>query len=159
VETEIGTGEVFPELEAALTGASNGETKDVSLTFSDRHPNASFRGKPAVFHVTGNDVKERIFPAIDDELAKDCGSDDLAALKKSLSDKIEKELKQKDQDSVAEQLVAELCKKNPIPVPPSLVEQQSQITERDLIQTARRQGQRMEPNAELRARVRADSEM
>ena len=53
----------------------------------------------------------------------------------------------------------ELCNANPIPVPPSLVEQQSQATERELQQSARRSGQRFDVTADLRARVRADSEL
>jgi trigger factor len=93
-------------------------------------------------------------------MAKDVGEyADLAALKTSLKEKVEKELKQKATDAVAEQLVIELCKANPIPVPPSLVEQQAQMTERELVQNARRAGQRLDVNADLRQRVRLDSEL
>lgn len=159
VTTEIGSGEIFKEIEDGLVGMKIGEKKDVNVTFSERHANAAFRGKPGTFHITLKDLKERHYPEIDDELAKDCGSDNLEALKTSLREKIEKELKQKATDSVAEQLVIELCKANPIPVPPSLVEQQAQLTERELRETARRAGQRFDVNQELRARVRADSEM
>jgi trigger factor len=159
METELGTGEVFKELETALTGMKPSETKDVTITFSANHPNAELRGKDGTFHVTLKDVKERIYPAIDDELAKDCGSDDLVGLKKQLSDRIEKELKQKAEEVVAEQLVLELCKANTIPVPPSLVEQQAQLTERELLQQARRAGQRLDAGGDFKARVRADAEM
>src|SRR5262249_15801074 len=121
--------------------------------------NPEFRGKPGVFHLTLKDQRERIFPEIDDELAKDCGEDDLEKLKASLRAKIEKELKQKASDNVAQQLVVELCKANPIPVPPSLVEQQAQMTERDPLAAARRQGQRLDNSPDLKARVRADAEV
>lgn len=160
IETEIGSGEVFKEIDEALAGLSVGDKKDVSLTFSDRHVNQAFRGKPAIFHVTLKDVKERILPEVDDEFAKDCGDyADLAALRTALRDKLEKDQKQKANDAVAEQLVLELCKANAVPVPPSLVDQQAQVTERELIAAARRQGQRLEVNNELRQRVRADAEV
>jgi trigger factor len=159
IEVEVGSGQVFKEIEDALLGTSVNDHKDVSLSFSERHANADFRGKPAVFHVTVKDVKERIFPSVDDDFAKDAGHDDLAKLREATRERIERELKQKATDAVAEQLVVELCKANPIPVPPSLVDQQAQLTERELISNARRQGQRLDSSPELRARVRADAEL
>jgi trigger factor len=160
IETEVGSGQVFSEIDGALEGASVDEKKDVAVSFSERHANAELRGKTGTFHITVKDIKERILPAVDDELAKDVGEHaDLAALKASLKEKVEKELKQKATDAVAEQLVIELCKANPIPVPPSLVEQQAQMTERELVQNARRQGQRLDVNADLRQRVRLDAEL
>ncbi|MEZ4301978.1 MAG: trigger factor [Polyangiaceae bacterium] len=159
IETEIGTGEVMKEIEDALIGMNEGDKKDVEIEFSERHANADLRGKKGVFKLTAKSVKVRVYPEVDDELAKDAGSESLADLRTKLKERLEKELTQKASDGVAEQLVIELCKKNPIPVPPSLVEQQAQLTERELLQTARRQGQRIDPNAELRARVRADAEM
>ncbi|HVY47049.1 MAG TPA: trigger factor [Minicystis sp.] len=159
IETELGSGQIFKELEDAVTGAKPGDARDVTITFSENHANAELRGKPGTFHVTVKSVKERVFPEVDDELAKDAGHENLDAMKKATTERLEKELKQKASDTVAEQLVLELCKANPIPVPPSLVDQQAQMTERELMQTARRQGQRIDPTPELRARVRADAEM
>ncbi|MDI3285747.1 trigger factor [Polyangium sp. 15x6] len=158
IETEIGSGQIFKEIEDVLTGMNVGETKDATVAFSERHTNESLRGKTGTFHVTLKEVRERNFPEVDDEFAKDVGHENLEAMRAALSAKIEKELKQKATDSVAEKLVFELCKANPIPVPPSLVEQQAQITERELVATARRQGQRLEMTPELRARVHADAE-
>jgi len=159
IEAEVGSGQLFKEIEDALVGMSPGESKDVAVTFSAQHTNPELRGKDGMFHLTAKDVRERIYPEVDDELAKDCGEESLAALRESLRRKVEKELLQKANDTVAEQLVIELCKANPIPVPPSLVDQQAQLAERELLATARRQGQRLEATPELRARVRIDSEM
>jgi trigger factor len=159
IETELGSGQVFKEIEEALEGLTPGQTKDVDIGFPERHTNAELRGKTGTFHLTLKDVKERVFPDVDDEFAKDCGQETLEALRASLREIVEKDLKQKATNALAEQLVIELCKANPIPVPPTLVDQQAQITERELLATARKQGQRIEPNAEIRAHVRADAEM
>lgn len=159
IETELGSGEIMKDIEEGLLGMSEGETKPVEVEFSDRHQNADLRGQKGTFHLTLKGIQVRVYPEVDDEFAKDCDAENLAALRDKQKGKIEKELAQKATDAVAEQLVMELCRTNPIPVPPSLVDQQAQLTERELLQTARRQGQRIEPNAELRARVRADAEM
>ncbi len=158
IETEVGSGQVFKEIETALSGMNVGETKDTEVAFSDRHTNESFRGRSGTFHISLKEIRVRNFPDVDDEFAKDCGFENLEAMRTSLSASIEKEVTQKATDVVAEQLVYELCKANPIPVPGSLVEQQAQLSERELIAAARRQGQRIEMNADVRARVRADAE-
>jgi trigger factor len=155
---ELGTGETMKEIEDALDGASSGSKKDVSITFPPNHPAADLKGKKGTFHIEVKEIKERVLPSLDDELAKDVGEyENLDALKKKIEEDLEKGLKQKQSESVAEQLVGELCKANPIPVPPSLVNQQSALTEREIAQAARRSGQRFDA-AELRARITADSE-
>lgn len=159
IETDLGTGQMFTELDEGIVGLKVGEHKDIPVVFPDRHNNPELRGKNVVFHVTLKDVRERILPSIDDEFAKDCGEDSLDKLRQASREKIEKDLKQRAGDVVAQQLVVELCKANPIPVPPSLVQQQAQVTEREVLSAARRQGQRLEVTPELRARVHAESEM
>lgn len=160
IEAELGGGQIVKELDEALAGMKVGEEKDVEVSFPDRHPSAELRGKKATFKVSLKGIKERVLPALDDEFAKDCGDyESLAALRESIQGKLEAQAKQKGDDTVAEQLVVELCKANPIPVPPSLVEQQAAVTEREFSQTARRQGQRFELTQELHQRVILDSEV
>ena len=159
LEAEVGKGTVMRELDDAFVGMKVGDEKDVSLVFSDRHPTSTFRGKTGRFHLTLKDVRERILPDLDDELAKDCGEDSLEKLREAQKAKVEKQLKQQATDDVAQQLVVELCKHNPVPVPPSLVEQQAQMTERDLVTAARRAGQRFDNTPDMKAGIRADSEM
>ena len=159
VETEVGKGQVFAEIDAALAGMTVGATKEVVVAFPEAHASPDLRGKQGTFAITLKDLKERVLPSLDDEFAKDCEAESLEALRKSASERIEKELEQKATDALAEQIVVALCKENPIPVPPSLVEQQAQLAERELLAAARRQGQRIDPNADIRARLRADAEM
>ena len=106
------------------------------------------------------EVKERVLPALDDDFAKDVGTfQSLDELKADVKGKIEKALKQRAEDALAEQLVAKLVEANPIPVPPSLVEQQCQLMEQEIAQQARRSGEPVPRHEELHARVHADSEI
>ncbi len=160
VRTEIGKGELMKELEDAVVGMNAGDSKDVEVKFPESHPNPDLKGTTATFKISLKSIKVRVLPTADDEFAKDCGEyTTLDALKADLKDKLDKAAKQRQTEQLAEQLVAELCKQNQIAVPPSLVDQQSSLTERELIQNARRQGQRADATPEFRARVRADSEM
>lgn len=160
IEGELGKGTLLKELEAGLLGVSAGEKKDVSITFSEQHPMETLRNKVGVFHVTVKEVKERVLPALDDEFAKDVGEfENLDALKANIGAKLAKQLEQQAEDTVAEQLVLELCRANPIPVPPSLVQRQAEITAQELQQQARARNQRLRLDAESRQALQVDAEM
>lgn len=160
LQVELGLGQLLSALEEGLLGMSVGEKKPISLTLPANHPRPDFRDKPAIFQVELSDMKERQLPALDDELAKDVGEfETLAALKEDIRERLGKQLKQQAEDSVAEQLVVDLCKKNPIPVPASLVEQQCRLTESELTQQARRQGRNMRVDDNLHAQIHADAEI
>jgi trigger factor len=117
------------------------------------------RGKEIAITVKVDELKERILPAIDDELAKDAGSENLAGLEASIKERLAKDLEQRAEEEVAKALVVQLCEKNAIPVPPSLVEQQSRMTEREMQMMAQMTGQPFRRTAELVEHIRADSEM
>ncbi len=161
VSIELGSGQALPELDAGLTGKSAGDTATIELTFSQNHARPDFRGKKAVFKVTVSDVKERILPALDDELAKDVGSfDTLVALRADIHTRLEAGLKEQAETALAEQLVDRLNKANPIDVPPTLVEQQCKMMENEVASQARRMGQRFtqESAAAIHGRIHADAE-
>lgn len=160
-QVELGSGTLLEPIDTALRGKKTGETAQADVPMPDQHPHEKLRGKTATFDLTLTHLKERVLPALDDELAKDAGEfDTLADLKKSVRDEIEKGLKENAENAVAEQLVVALVEKNPIPVPPTLVERQMRITEQEVVAQARRQGQSVSGvGAELRDQIRQDSEI
>jgi trigger factor len=161
VQVELGAGQALPELDAALTGKSVGDTTTAEVTFSADHQRPDFRGKKAVFNITLSELKERVLPALDDELAKDIGNfDTLVALRADIHSRLEAALKEQAETALAEQLVAKLNTANPIAVPPTLVEQQCKMMEVEVANQARRMGQRFtqETAASLHHRIHEDAE-
>lgn len=154
-EVELGTQQLLPFLEEALVGIKTGETKKVANEFPDNHPNDQLRGAKVEFELTAEEVRERILPEVDDEFAKDVEHDSLDALRKQLSEKVAKRLEQEAEEQLARQLVGQLCEKNPVEVPPSLVEQQARMSQQEL-QMLAQMGQQVNMNAD---QLRADSEM
>jgi trigger factor len=69
-------------------------------------------------------------------------------------------VKDRSDTILAEQIVDQLGAKNPVPVPPSLVEQQCRMMEMELLQNARRMGQRptQADFQKVHEQVHADSE-
>ncbi len=160
IQLELGSGQVLPELDAALIGKIVAEKVDAAVTFPEAHPRDDFRGKKATFAIKVADQKERVPPALDDEFAKDIGFDTLIALRADVHTKLEKAFKDRAETSVAEQIVAKLNENNPCDVPPSLVDQQCRIMEQEVVMQARRMGQRFtqEQARSLHDRIHADAE-
>jgi len=82
---ELGAGRLTGELEAALLGASAGETKDVSFERGD--------GTSGTVEVTVREVQEKILPPLDDELARAASEfDTLNELKESIESTLRAQL-------------------------------------------------------------------
>jgi trigger factor len=161
VNAELGSDSLLPALSEGLIGKEIGSHTDISVSFPENHSHEMFRGKSAIFHVNLKDIKERKLPALDDEFAKDLGKfETLDALKADIKERLEHAMKDRSENELAEAMVAELCNKNPVPVPPSLVQQQARMQENEIVQQARRSGQNIKNlSAELRQRVAVDAEM
>lgn len=69
-DLKLGSGQFIPGFEDQVVGMSAGEEKDIDVTFPEDYQ-ADMAGKPAVFHVKVNAVKEQIRPELDDEFVKD----------------------------------------------------------------------------------------
>ena len=100
---EVGSGRLVDEIEEALVGASAGETKEIELEIGE--------GRTATVAVTVKDVKERLLPEPDDELAKAASEfDTIAELREEiearLRDQIDAELEVKFREDAIDALVA-----------------------------------------------------
>ena len=69
-ELKLGSGQFIPGFEDQVVGMSADEERDIDVTFPEDY-HADMAGKPAVFHVKVNSVKEQIRPELDDEFVKD----------------------------------------------------------------------------------------
>lgn len=120
---QLGAKAIMPELEEALVGMKAGEEKDVPLTFPEDYPDKSFANKTLTFHVTVNEIKEKKFPEINDEFAKDVGFDDLASLDSGVRKELENEKENIQKRTIADKIVEGLLSGMDIPVPKRFLEQ------------------------------------
>ena len=160
-QVELGGGSLIEAIDKALVGQEIGAHTHADVEMPKGHPHPKLKGKTAVFHLTLKDVKVRVPPELDDEFAKDLGEfETLAELEAHIQKDLEKHEKERVENAVAEQLVVELVKANPIPLPPSLVDRQMRLTEQEVVAQARRQGQNVSNvGDELRDKIRLDSEV
>lgn len=160
VTAELGEGKLVKELEEGIRGLKAGDKKDVDVAFPENHQNPSLKGKTAKFAIELKEVKERQLPKLDDEFAKDVGEyENLDALKADTRKRLEKQLNDQAEQTLVTNLVAALVNANPVEAPPSLVEQQKQLTLQELRMQARRQGQNLQASSELDRQLQVDSEV
>jgi trigger factor len=89
----LGSKSFIPGFEDQLVGVKVGDEVAVNVTFPESYGAKHLAGKAAVFACTVKAVKEPKAAAIDDELAKKFGADDLAALKAQIAERLEAEYK------------------------------------------------------------------
>jgi len=122
---ELGKGNLLPELDAGLTGVSIGDERDIEVNFPADYGYEELRGKTAVFQATLKNIQTKVLPEADDEFAKDLGEDTLEALRSSVRTRLEKTAGERTESEVRDAVVEQLVDKNPVPVPPSLIEQET----------------------------------
>lgn len=158
-DVEVGAGKVLAEIDDAIAGMNIGDEKTIDAKLPENPSQGEMSGAEVSFKILVNELKERVLPEVDDEFAKDCEHDDLAAMKKALQEQIGARNKEEQDEVLARALVAQLCEKNPVPVPPSLVQQQASMSEKELRMMAQMSGQPLPANQDLMEHVRADAEM
>ena len=67
----LGSGSFIPGFEDQLVGKSVGEECDVNVTFPEQYHAEELAGKPVVFKVKINGIREKEMPALDDEFVKE----------------------------------------------------------------------------------------
>jgi len=118
----IGSGGVMPEIEEAVIGLSAGGERTVNVRFPDAHQTESLRGKSGVAQVKVNEVKEKILPPLDDELAKTVGQvDTLDALKAEVRKGLQTRRESENRRALEEAVTDAVLASHPIEVPEALV--------------------------------------
>jgi len=116
------TPELLPGLKEKLIGLPS-DQEDVSLELDI--PGAA-EGEPATkarLLVTIQDVKEKVVPELDDDLAKDTGeAQTLDELRQVLRKKLEDQEQERATDAAKKQMVSQIIEANHVPVAPALVE-------------------------------------
>ncbi len=118
----LGSNSFIPGFEEQLVGVKAEEEKDVNVTFPEEYGAEHLAGKDAVFTCTIKEVKEPVAAAVDDELAKKFGADDLAALKEQIGERLEAEYAGASRAVMKRALLDVLDEKVSFDLPPSLVE-------------------------------------
>ncbi len=118
----LGSNSFIPGFEDQLIGKKADEAVDVNVSFPTEYGAEHLAGKEALFKCTVKAVKAPKAAELNDELAKKFGSDDLAALKTQIADRLEAEYKGASRAVMKRGLLDALDGLVSFDLPPSLVE-------------------------------------
>ena len=111
----IGSGSFIDNFEDQLIGKKAQDEVDVNVTFPDDYGEKSLSGKPALFKVKIQEVKEKKLPKIDDEFVSEISEfDKLEDYKKDIKEKLNKEGKEKAIDKDKRKIIEEIVTKTEI---------------------------------------------
>ena len=112
---ELGSGRLVEEIERALTGASQGETKEVEFELAD--------GSTGTAKVEVKELKEKVLPPLDDELAKAASEfDTLEELRADIERRIQEVLEEEAETQFRSAAVDRLVEASNVQVGGPLVE-------------------------------------
>ena len=144
-------GTFIPGFEEQLIGDSCRREREVSVTFPDDYHNEDLAGKPAVFKVKLNDIKEKRRPALDDELAKDAGNyENLDQLRSAVRERLEKEAEARVESEFEQKVISEVVDRCDVETPKVLVDRAVESMVERLKQTLRYRGIDMEQYLQYR---------
>ena len=142
---EVKEGAFVPGFCEQLVGKKPSEESiDVAVTFPDDYRNPALKGKPANFKVTIKEIREKVIPAIDDELAKEVGHETLEALKEELERRMKDDVEQENQSRAQKAVVDAVVEGATVEIPESMIEREHDLLMRQVQQYLEQGGQSWE---------------
>lgn len=144
---EIGSGSFIPGFEEQLIGMNKEESKDVEVTFPENYQAEDLAGKPVTFKVTVHEIKNRVIPALDDELAKDVNIpevDTLEQLKNHITAQLAEQKKNQAENEATEGLLTQLVEGVEVEIPSVMIDQETNEMVNDYARRLQQQGLNME---------------
>ena len=121
---EIGSGAFIPGFEEQLIGMKSEETREINVTFPEDYQAAELAGQPVIFKVTVHEIKTKILPELNDDLAKDVNApnvetmEDLRALIRS---SMEDQKKQNAETEAMNKLISTVVDACEVEIPETMI--------------------------------------
>jgi trigger factor len=164
---EIGRGYFIPGFEEQLIGAKLKETRQVVVTFPEDYQHSQLAGQEARFDVKIQAIKEKSYPALNDDFAKDVGDfETLLELRADIRQRLEETAGQIAERQLEDDLMKQIAQRSSVDIPNIMIERQMdqkrQRMERELQYSGLTVDQYMEimdlAEEELEAKWRTEAE-
>jgi trigger factor len=135
---ELGSGRLVPEIEEELVGMSAGETKEIELGRADA-------GEPVRVRASVKEIKERVLPELDDELARAASEfDTLGELRDEIEQRLRAQVEAEVDEAFRRSVVDGLVEASNVKVSGPLVDVRTRTLLRELDGVMRRSGATLE---------------
>ena len=124
---EIGSNTFIPGFEEALIGLKAGDKKDVNISFPKDYHAEELKGKPVTFKVLVHEVKNKVYPVLDEDFFLDLGLEDVKNVddfKKTIEDTLKEQREYEAENKYVDDLFETLLKQTTVDVPHELVHEE-----------------------------------
>jgi trigger factor len=137
----IGEERLIPGFEEHLVGLRPGDAVDFDVTFPDDYPEESLRGQVAHFGVEVRELREKVMPAADDDLAKSVGDfATLAELRDEVRRRLERNALDHARHDFADRIIEYAVANATMELPDVLIDQEVEVMHDELRASLARQG-------------------
>lgn len=121
---ELGSGRLSADVEEQFVGVAVNDTKEVTISAGEDHPNPEFRGKSVTYRGTLHGIFSKTLATIDDEFVKTLGLgvESVAALKEKAREQLVKQAEEEMKSESQGALLDMLAKDNAFKVPAAMVD-------------------------------------
>ncbi|MBI1270381.1 trigger factor [bacterium] len=110
-----------------LVGKEPGNEFEVEVTFPEEYRNPELAGKPAKFKVNLKELREKVVPPVDDELAKKVNHESLDELKKTIEAKMDEEIKYENEARAQKAVVDAVVENSDIDIPDTMINREYEL--------------------------------
>ena len=124
---ELKEGNFLPGFCEQLVGKEPLATLEVASKFPETYRNADLSGKDAQFKVVIKEVRRRVLPDLNDEFAKSLGQDSLDNLSKTLSERLDAEIKAENEARCQKLVVDAVVEAAEVAIPDTMVDRECNL--------------------------------
>jgi len=122
---EAGSEENHPDFNAAILGMQAGEHKSFEVEYPDDYNAVSLRGAVVAYALDLKEIKRKVVPPLDDDLAKEFGTfASLEELRAKVREEVGRRAEEAERAEARQRILMELVRRYPVEVPDVMIESQ-----------------------------------
>ena len=145
-ELVLGSGSFIPGFEDQLVGAKVGDEVEVNVTFPEQYHAENLAGKPVVFKVKINGIREKEMPALDDDFVTEVSetANNVEEYKAEIRANLEKAADQRGESAFENEVLETVCGNAKVDIPDAMIEDQIDSMLRDMEMRMMYQGMKLD---------------
>ena len=130
----LGSGSFIPGFEDQLVGAKVGDELDVNVTFPEQYHAEELAGKPVVFKVKVNGIREKEMPALDDDFVTEVSetANNVEEYRAEIRANLEKAADERAEGAFENEVIEKVCENATVDIPNAMIEDQIDGMVRDM---------------------------
>lgn len=129
---EIGSGSFIPGFEEQLIGMTEGQEKEINVTFPENYGSKELAGKPVIFHVKVDGIKEKVLPELTDDFVKEVKINEdvktVEELEKYLKEQMTTQRKAEAEEAATNRLLDDLSEVCSVEIPQVMIDSEVEDT-------------------------------